>query len=54
MEALRSRAEAIKPEWGGDWIGGFTQLTTLSIASGKPVISTQILGTWPMPTAAAA
>lgn len=46
--------ECINPLFAGPIVGGFSSLTTLSIASGRPVISTEILGRWPMPAAAAA
>jgi hypothetical protein len=42
--------ECINPLFSAPIVGGFSQLTTLSIASGKPVITTELLGTWPLPT----
>jgi hypothetical protein len=53
MGEIRQRALAIKPEWG-EWVGGHTMLTSLVVDTDGPYIVSEILGTWPMPAAAAA
>lgn len=53
MGEIKKRAAAIEPDMP-EWVGGFTQLTSLVVDANGPYIVSEVLGRWPMPTAQAA